>query len=374
MCLIFIISSFFLLLSGMIDPGIMIKGDKDDIQCDKKNTIKIRQLGYVSQYKICNTCNLVRPIRSTHCNSCNNCVIRFDHHCPWIGTCVGTRNYPFFFIFLCILNVNQLYTIGVCITFLVINSKNNSNSYEKNGKNLIFIYIFIYVCITMIFTTELFVFHIKLVLNNTTTKEELKKIFKNPFGNKFKRNKSWNLINIICPKKAKMSLIDILKYNKEMFNHQKTYLEKQKESERKKLMSDKLNIDNIINNPDSHSDLLDEKSKKKYDNVITNEENENQYDIHNNITNISIIKEESKEEEELKTKKTSDYNIQESTHYIPKIINNSVLNNANECHQETNTNNKSNHNNLDDVFSYGHSQSKENFITEGADKKECSSN
>ncbi len=49
---------------------------------------------------MCPVCECLRTTRSRHCNICNRCVERFDHHCPWINNCVGTRNHVFFYLYI----------------------------------------------------------------------------------------------------------------------------------------------------------------------------------------------------------------------------------------------------------------------------------
>ena len=348
----------------MIDPGIMLRGHINDTKKTndeyKSKPIYIRQLGYIREYKICETCNLIRPLRSTHCNVCNNCIIRFDHHCPWIGTCVGFRNYAYFFIYLCILNLQQIFTGVVCIVYVIMKIVNNlkdddlKNQYNKNlllkisfADSLISLYIFIFICITMIFTAGLLIFHARMVISNTTTKEELKKFFKNPFGNPYSRNKGFNFKSIIFPKRPKMSLVNIFDYNKKMFDEQNKYLDqKKKEKEKLEKKSDKektLNQSEINISMDKEKEVNNIDSKRHFEIINDNEENSEkdrktaQDDKKSvNLSKRSSVRKSSNRDIMNKSRQTSksvsinseyiNYDVEESQSYMPNVASNMTIN------------------------------------------------
>jgi hypothetical protein len=43
--------------------------------------------------------SLYQPPRAVHCPDCNVCIKGWDHHCPWMGTCIGEKNYTLFLAF-----------------------------------------------------------------------------------------------------------------------------------------------------------------------------------------------------------------------------------------------------------------------------------
>ncbi|KAJ3673902.1 hypothetical protein LUZ60_005894 [Juncus effusus] len=48
----------------------------------------------------CIYCERPKPPRAHHCRSCRMCVMDMDHHCPFIGNCVGSANHLSFVLFL----------------------------------------------------------------------------------------------------------------------------------------------------------------------------------------------------------------------------------------------------------------------------------
>ena len=50
--------------------------------------------------RFCDLCLVNQPLRARHCYVCNQCVLRFDHHCPFIGVCIGQNTHLIFWFWL----------------------------------------------------------------------------------------------------------------------------------------------------------------------------------------------------------------------------------------------------------------------------------
>lgn len=65
--------------------------------------------------RFCKTCNVFKPPRSHHCSECRRCVLKMDHHCPWINNCVGYDNYGHFVRFVIYVDLATIYVLALMV-------------------------------------------------------------------------------------------------------------------------------------------------------------------------------------------------------------------------------------------------------------------
>ena len=120
-----------MLKGGCTDPGILPRQNSDLYYTTNRTNMRYKINGHILRINYCYSCYLFRPPRTSHCAVCDNCVERFDHHCIWLGNCVGKKNYKYFYTLLGSLNVNAIFQIAFCFWVLSIEIKNIKNKENK---------------------------------------------------------------------------------------------------------------------------------------------------------------------------------------------------------------------------------------------------
>lgn len=120
--------------------------------------------------RTCPTCRVYQPPRSKHCHVCNKCILRFDHYCAWLGTCVGYGNHCRFWWYIFEETILCLWTS--VLYAMCLRSTGRSSSWLYFSAVLM---LLILLLAALLFLVLLLLFHSYLVVTNQTTHELIRR-------------------------------------------------------------------------------------------------------------------------------------------------------------------------------------------------------
>merc|ERR1719235_2187262 len=182
------------ILSSFSNPGIVPRNDKRPKELEHHldlpgnpahRYLRINDLTVKQKY--CLTCNIYRPPRSKHCQFCDNCVLRFDHHCTWLGNCVGLNNYRYYTTLIYTASIYLIQCEWVIFHVLgKIEAKNGNSGIMAIVGPFVqepwLVFLLIYCFVLLVAVLLLSVYHTVITLQNLTTNEHVKNYYRdNPF-------------------------------------------------------------------------------------------------------------------------------------------------------------------------------------------------
>eukprot|EP00455_Lapot_gusevi_P003663 TRINITY_DN11486_c0_g2_i3.p1 TRINITY_DN11486_c0_g2~~TRINITY_DN11486_c0_g2_i3.p1 ORF type:complete len:404 (+),score=40.42 TRINITY_DN11486_c0_g2_i3:113-1324(+) len=75
------------------------------------------------QARSCVSCKISTCKNTKHCKLCHKCIINFDHHCVWLNTCIGGRNYRVFLAL--IFTLFSLLVFQLSVTLFILSNMND---------------------------------------------------------------------------------------------------------------------------------------------------------------------------------------------------------------------------------------------------------
>lgn len=218
--LLFLFTMSSLLRTSLSDPGIIPRASSEEAAYVEKQievtnsansptyrppprTKEVLIKGQTIKLKYCFTCKIFRPPRASHCSLCDNCVDRFDHHCPWVGNCVGRRNYRFFYMFIVSLAFLAVFIFACAVAHLILMTKDDREFLDAVKESPPSVIVAV-VCFFSVWSIlGLAGFHTYLTTSNQTTNEDIKGSFTSKRGQEnfnpySEGNVCLNCFHILC--------------------------------------------------------------------------------------------------------------------------------------------------------------------------------
>lgn len=136
--------------------------------------IPIKTRDFARGIRFCPKCKCIKPDRAHHCSICGQCVLKFDHHCPWVNNCVNFYNYKFFLLFL---GYGFIFCLFVFFTDLPYFIQFWTKDYHERNLKASKIHILFLVFVSGMFAISLsflFFYHLYLTARNRTTVESFR--------------------------------------------------------------------------------------------------------------------------------------------------------------------------------------------------------
>eukprot|EP00929_Paragymnodinium_shiwhaense_P117884 TRINITY_DN8934_c1_g3_i1.p1 TRINITY_DN8934_c1_g3~~TRINITY_DN8934_c1_g3_i1.p1 ORF type:complete len:316 (+),score=46.95 TRINITY_DN8934_c1_g3_i1:176-1123(+) len=173
-------------LAVVTDPGSVPDAPEwtIDMRPRKRSTASEPQTGQdwerkrTGDRRFCKWCICYKPDRTHHCSVCKSCILRMDHHCPWIANCIGFYNHKYFFL---------VVVYALAAVLFVASTMTESLMQSLEVETPLYVRFLIVFCITVagILSVLLILFlslHTWLMLRATTTIEFCEKAYRNPQG------------------------------------------------------------------------------------------------------------------------------------------------------------------------------------------------
>ncbi|XP_052795358.1 palmitoyltransferase ZDHHC15B-like isoform X3 [Mya arenaria] len=165
------------------------------IEFARNSNLPVQNRTHSGAPRYCEKCKCIKPDRCHHCSMCGTCVLKMDHHCPWVNNCVGFTTYKFFVMFL---GYGLVYCIYVALTSLKYFISFWSGGVGSNMGKFHVLFLFFVAVMFAISLVSLFGYHCYLTAKNRSTLESFRSpIFQSgPDKNGFSLGKFNNFIEI----------------------------------------------------------------------------------------------------------------------------------------------------------------------------------
>ena len=151
------------------------------------------------ELRFCKKCHTRKPDRAHHCSTCRRCVLKMDHHCPWLATCVGFRNYKPFVLFLVYTCVFCYVCFAASVTW-VWGQVAKSVSMEEQLMPVNYVLLAVLAGIIGLVLSGFTGWHLWLAINGQTTIESLEKIrYLNPMRKSMKQQQRQREMHPVYP-------------------------------------------------------------------------------------------------------------------------------------------------------------------------------